>query len=355
MIDKAYAAMSADRNDRLVYYNALSAFYGNQAITATGEKSTAMENQQKVVNSQIALIENDLAQSQANVQYIKEQMMNPETAKIYGAAGVTLNDTPQQIQQKIAQYSYVKEMQDTSNAMAADGYTYLSPTSKAPAGAEVVSMSFTNPFTGKVTTNQYYKVPKTTSSGSNLLSVTEAKALGVPYGTTQEEAYGLNVVKNLSETKIANIADFNTTISAWNNVSELAKQVEQLIGPYKIQSYKGTLSNLMSQYKYPELQVLKAEVEKAFQLYRKETTGAQASDRELQMLRPLLPSLTDSPAVFFGKIEQTIAGTQRAMNALLDAYSLAGYDVDAYYDKGGQGGQEYTQEDLDYVNSLNLK
>jgi hypothetical protein len=81
----------------------------------------------------------------------------------------------------------------------------------------------------------------------------------------------------------------------------------------------------------PRLATLLSETEKAFQLYRKETTGAQASDKELQLLRPNLPSITESPAIFFSKIDSTMNGTRRAQKALLDTYGKAGYDVQDFY------------------------
>jgi len=92
-------------------------------------------------------------------------------------------------------------------------------------------------------------------------------------------------------------------------------------------NYKGTLQQFARQYGDARLAVLLAEVEKGFQLYRKETTGAQASDKELKMLRPNLPSITESPAVFFGKLDKTIEGTKRAYNSYIDTYSAAGYDI----------------------------
>lgn len=90
------------------------------------------------------------------------------------------------------------------------------------------------------------------------------------------------------------------------------------------------MQNFARQYKDKRLSVLLSETEKAFQLYRKETTGAQASDKELQLLRPNLPSITESPAVFFAKVDKTMEGTRRAKNALLNTYAKAGYDVEAF-------------------------
>jgi hypothetical protein len=52
-------------------------------------------------------------------------MTNPETANIMARSGVKLTDTPEQVSQKISQYTYSQEKQELQNEMALKGYVYL--------------------------------------------------------------------------------------------------------------------------------------------------------------------------------------------------------------------------------------
>ncbi len=173
------------------------------------------------------------------------------------------------------------------------------------------------------------KTDQSASEYDKLLTYTECQGFGVPYGTTKGQVIeaGLIPKKPLPATQISKISDFENTIESWYAVKSLSEEIQNSIGPTKLLAYKGPISNLARQFSDPRIATLLSEVEKAFQLYRKETTGAQASDKELNMLRPNLPSLTDSPYVFFSKLNATIEGTKRAQNALLQTFKKAGYDV----------------------------
>ena len=137
--------------------------------------------------------------------------------------------------------------------------------------------------------------------------------------------------KELPISVLTKISDLETTLDSWNNVKQLADEIKAKVGPLRIANYKGNMTQFMRQFSNdPRLSVLLAETEKAFQLYRKATTGAQASDKELRMLRPNLPSITESPAIFFGKLEATIEGTKREKDAYIRTYGGYGYDVDYF-------------------------
>jgi hypothetical protein len=66
-------------------------------------------------------------------------MVDPDTALAYASAGVTLNDSPAQINYKLAQYAYAKEVSLNSDTMAKAGYSYLLPGQSAPVGTQVVT------------------------------------------------------------------------------------------------------------------------------------------------------------------------------------------------------------------------
>ena len=149
-------------------------------------------------------------------------------------------------------------------------------------------------------------------------------------GKTYNEWLSQKSAKTIPSNIITSLSGFDNSINSWTYVKQLAEEIKNEIGPTQILNYKGSIQNFARQYVNPKLSVLLAEVDKAFQLYRKETTGAQASDKELERLRPNLPAITESPAVFFSKIDATIAGTKRAQKALLDTLDKAGYDVSGY-------------------------
>lgn len=82
------------------------------------------------------------------------------------------------------------------------------------------------------------------------------------------------------------------------------------------------------QYANPEMTSWLAGVDTHFHKnIRKPITGAQAATNELNMLRPLAPSASDSPENFMLKSERTRKGSVRALKVALNSYKRAGYDV----------------------------
>lgn len=103
MIDRSIDAMNADRRDRLNYYSTVLDFYQNQK-DEKGEQLFKLEQKEyQWLQKQVGLLEDDLARSQATADYIKELMVNPDTAKFMADAGITLNDSIQEIQRKMAE------------------------------------------------------------------------------------------------------------------------------------------------------------------------------------------------------------------------------------------------------------
>jgi hypothetical protein len=171
MIDRAVAATTADRTDQLNYYKTLYDFYQNQKDDQGKQLIQLTSDQKDYVTKQIGLLENDLTQTQKNADFIKQAMIDPDKAQAYAAAGVTLNDTPEQIAKKLSDYGYAKEIATASNDMAQKGYSALLPGQTAPAGAEIISTT-----DSRGNTKQYYK---TSTSGLSL-----ADLIGTPAGDT---------------------------------------------------------------------------------------------------------------------------------------------------------------------------
>ena len=102
MIDRTVNAITADKQDQLTYYETLLNFYENQKDTE-GKKLVTLESDKKdFLESQITLLEGDLEQAETNAQNIKDQMTDPDTAAFMARAGVTLNDSPEKVAEKIA-------------------------------------------------------------------------------------------------------------------------------------------------------------------------------------------------------------------------------------------------------------
>ena len=166
LIDRTVTAMTADRIDQLSYYNTLYDFYNDQKTTEGVKLITITSDQKDVLKAQIAMLENDLKTTQTNADNLKTAITDPDTALAYASSGVTLNDTPEQINQKLAQYAYSKEVSDTSNKMALDGASYLIPGQTPPAGSQVITTT-----DSKGVTKQWYIPAEKTTSQTEVRSI----------------------------------------------------------------------------------------------------------------------------------------------------------------------------------------
>ena len=125
LIDRTTEAMTADRQDQLTYYSTLIDFYDKQKDEEGNKILTLESDQRAYISAQIGLLENDLAQAEANSNYIKSLMVNPETAQFMASAGITLNDTPNQVNLKMAEQSEREKVADFTNELTAKGYKYV--------------------------------------------------------------------------------------------------------------------------------------------------------------------------------------------------------------------------------------
>ena len=125
LIDRASNAIAADKQDKLNYYNALLNFYDKQLGVEQAKLIDLTDEQRKWIDKEVGLIEGDLSRATANVEYIKQLMIDPNYAMMVAQSGITLNDTPQQANAKIAEWSYQEEVRNVANTMAAQGYTEI--------------------------------------------------------------------------------------------------------------------------------------------------------------------------------------------------------------------------------------
>ena len=129
----------------------------------------------------------------------------------------------------------------------------------------------------------------------------------------------------------------DTTQEILNDLSGLGIQDPSQIGNFSIPegfwSDMGPISiparfNLAGQYaKDPKYSALKSKIERMFQLYRIIVTGAQASDKELRALRPLIISMTQRPGVFFATANDLVSEATRNADTRLQLMESAGRDT----------------------------
>lgn len=118
LIDRSVVAITADRNDQLAYYETLINF--NQSDTLKLDRED-----EKLANEQIALAKSDLARAQATADYIKELMINPESADFMAQAGVTLLDSVEAINTKLSAETGRRQVESTKNAYVEAGYEFV--------------------------------------------------------------------------------------------------------------------------------------------------------------------------------------------------------------------------------------
>ena len=218
LIDRSVNAINADRNDQLTYYNALMSFY-ETAKTDEGKKITELTKEEKsFFQSTIKDLESEVKRTQDYATKIKEAMADPDKAQAYGQAGVTLMDSPEEINRKLSSYAYKKEVADKSNEMAKTGYSYLLPGQSAPAGAQVVTTT-----DSKGSTKQYYK--KDTARTENL---TEAERELLAGFVAEVQTY------NNREEALADLVKNRGVIEAQlgtNGITRIQNEIDRLFPP----------------------------------------------------------------------------------------------------------------------------
>jgi hypothetical protein len=124
-IDRTLNNIQADRQDRLSYLNNLFNWYETQR-TEEGKKIFNLTQEQKgIINSQIGLLENDLAQAERSAQLIKDIML--EDPKMASESGISLSDTETEIAGKIAKWQYNTEVREIKNTAEEKGLKSLTP------------------------------------------------------------------------------------------------------------------------------------------------------------------------------------------------------------------------------------
>jgi hypothetical protein len=151
-INRTLGNIQADRNDRLGYLSNLMNFY-ETSRNETNEKIFNLTKEQKeIINNQRALIEYDLQKSEKAAERIKEIMQ--ENPLMAGQAGLTLNDSEEEINKKLADWQYKEETRELKNTATEKGLTFLTAASAANLSPDQVYT-----YTDSKGNEQHFKLP----------------------------------------------------------------------------------------------------------------------------------------------------------------------------------------------------
>lgn len=156
MIDRSIGAISADRQDRLTYYQTILNLTNRDILMLDADSK-------KIAQEQIDLLKTDLTRAQATADYVKQLMVNPSTAALMGEAGVSLNDSVEVIQSKLALASYNKEIREMANQLTLSGATPVYDPSTVPSD-QLVS------FTDSKGQKHYFKTQAKAATSSDMVS-----------------------------------------------------------------------------------------------------------------------------------------------------------------------------------------
>jgi hypothetical protein len=152
MIDRSISAISADRQDQISYYETVLQL-NRQDIIRLDDASS------KLLSEQLQLKKDDLNNIQKTVDYVKQLMLDPNTAQILADGGVKLTDSVEEINKKVANVTYAREVSQLSNDMVAKGGEAVVSTKGIPKDELAV-------LTDSRGQKHFYRVPKELKGGT---------------------------------------------------------------------------------------------------------------------------------------------------------------------------------------------
>lgn len=182
MIDRTVNAISADRQDQINYYNTILEL-NNRDILSLDARS------RELANTRIGILQTREADARQTANYVKELMMDPATALLAAQAGVSLNDSVETINQKLAQATYTREVADLSNKATASGAVAVTDPSKVPANQLITLVDSQG--------NKHYYQKQTTGGGT----VSSNNYLDALFGSTKtsQSQYSSEIDKIFAE------------------------------------------------------------------------------------------------------------------------------------------------------------
>lgn len=151
LIDRSVNAIAEDRKDQ---YN----FYA-QVLELDNNKLISLEKDYKdIASSEMKILEDKMNNAQDTADMIKKLMIDPSSAALIGEAGVTLGDSVEEINTKMQNAIYNREIVDFSNSMSLEGATLVINPNSVPS-SELIT--YTDGFGNK----HYYTKGQSTGEG----------------------------------------------------------------------------------------------------------------------------------------------------------------------------------------------
>jgi len=125
IVDRVYTSIREDTERQVNYYKDVVNYFDRLRQDASAKELDLTKTQRDYINAQIKTKENEVANMEKTVEYIKGLMVNPETAKIVADAGVNLTDSVETIEQKLAEWGYIQEQQQIATQLAEKGYSEI--------------------------------------------------------------------------------------------------------------------------------------------------------------------------------------------------------------------------------------
>lgn len=135
-----------------------------------------------------------------------------------------------------------------------------------------------------------------------------------------------------SDTEKKSLGDLVNSMTGMDALLNFANEnrdvLEAQLGPLKVSNFPGSVGQFVRRMKSDTLlSALSVEAETTFQQVRAAITGAQASAKELELLRPLTPDLRDPLPVFVAKTLAFRKASERILANKLNVLEAGGTEV----------------------------
>lgn len=102
-------AISQIYGDQLSYWKTVVDFYSGQEKGVDTQIASLSKDQQTYIDAQVKQLQDNVAQTQATAKIVSDAMLDPTKALAYAKAGVSLTDSPAQINEKLATYEQAQQ------------------------------------------------------------------------------------------------------------------------------------------------------------------------------------------------------------------------------------------------------
>lgn len=179
---------------------------------------------------------------------------------------------------------------------------------------------------------------------NQLLSPSEAQALGVPYGTTRGQAAQMGITignsknsgRDLTDTQAKLISEGKQIGLSLQPLYDLIDNQSKLFGP--IAGRTGGLNPLNT-----EAQTARAQLKTAAQLVGGYLEGGKLTDQDVPKYEAMLPQLSDTPTVAKNKLNAINNLIDQKQKQYLQDFASAGYNVSGFMNGGNQNSAQNTE------------